>query len=492
MKRWSIVSMAFLSDAEPAAQTGASLRSWCILAAALAGWVAASWFLVGRYEAGITHNYLRRERGNAQRDLHSVNAGISRSWEVAQGFLSTLAHEEMVRSALDRRDAVAVKQTSKRNIVDDPQYAAVSRSFFAMVADIKVLSIITLLDADGDCVASSNGTASNSLIGNNYADRRYFQDAKRGVSGAEFANGRATSLPGLFLSVPVMRGGVFLGAVMAKFDGNSFAPWLNFSDAIVTDDHGVILFAHDSTLLYKAAPGADVGQMAQAERVALYKRSNFNAVPMSPWSPDLPADIIKIEDRQVPVMLVTEPLASGTGSVGVMQPLPRLLLLQTDHWRMFALVAICGAVLQLGFFALMQRLHESLQRRRIAESEVAFHQSVIDAAALAIAVYAEDGHCLAANDAMADLFGTTRPMMARQNFRINESWVESGLVSAAAHVLAAGDVQRGHWRLISQHGREVWIEATLKRFTYQARHFLLVIFSDVTDQHWRDNLLTEG
>ena len=99
----------------------------------------------------------------------------------------------------------------------------------------------------------------------------------------------------------------------------------------------------------------------------------------------------------------------------------------------------------------MQRLQESLQRRRIAENEVAFHQSVIDAAALAIAVYAEDGHCLAANDAMASLFGTTRPMMARQNFRLNDAWAESGLVNAAARcwTLARRSVVIGAYRPIS-------------------------------------------
>ena len=140
----------------------------------------------------------------------------------------------------------------------------------------------------------------------------------------------------------------------------------------------------------------------------------------------------------------------------------------------------------------MQRLNDSLQRRRMAENEVAFHQSVIDAAALAIAVYAEDGHCLAANDAMASLFGTTRPMMARQNFRLSDAWVQSGLVKVASQVLDAGNSQRGHWRLSPDLMREVWIDATLKRFTYQARNFLLVIFSDVTDQHWNDNMLTEG
>ena len=115
-------------------------------------------------------------------------------------------------------------------------------------------------------IASRRATAAprNSLVGSNYADRRYFQDAKRGINGLEFANGRATSQPGLFLSVPVIRDGVFVGAVMAKFDSTSFAPWLNVSDSIITDDHGVILFSRDSSYLYKVAPGSDVDQLAQA------------------------------------------------------------------------------------------------------------------------------------------------------------------------------------------------------------------------------------
>jgi len=175
-----------------------------------------------------------------------------------------------------------------------------------------------------------------------------------------------------------------------------------------------------------------------------------------------------------------------------MHPLPRLLLLESDRWRMFALVAIIGTVLQLIFFALLQRLQETLRRRRMAENEVAFQQSVIDAAALAIAVYAEDGHCLAANDAMADLFSTTRAMMAHQNFRLSEAWVQSGLMRAANQVLDIGAAQRGHWCLSSDRIPEVWIDATLKRFTYQTRNFLLVIFADVTDQHRRDGLMSEG
>jgi len=491
MRRWSIVSSMFSAESEVAGQSG-SWRSWGILACVLTGWILASWLLVGRYEAGLTESYLRRERVNAERDIHSINTGVSRSWEIAQGFLTTLAHQDMVRAALDRADADSAKQAIRHSIFDDPLFAGVSRTFFSMVDDIKVLNIITLLDAEGDCIAASNGVASNSLVGNNYGDRRYFQDAKKGLNGAEFANGRATNLPGLFLSVPVIRDGVFIGAIMAKFDASSFAPWLNFSDSVITDEHGVVLFSRDNSYLYKALPGGDVERLGKAEKVALYKRTTFNMVPASRFSDELPADVVKIEDRPVPVLLVTEGLTAGIGSVGVMYPLPRLLLLERDRWRLFALVAICGAVLQLIFFGLIHRLQDSLQRRRMAENEVAFHQSVIDAAALAIAVYAEDGHCLAANDAMAYLFGTTRPMMARQNFRLNDAWAESGLITAATQVLEAGAIQRGHWRLSPDLGREVWIDGTLKRFTYQARNFLLVIFSDVSDQHWRDGLMSEG
>lgn len=491
MKSWSIVSSALRPDLSSAGLSG-SWRSWGILACALAGWIAASWFLVGRYEAGLTASYLRRERINAERDIDTINTGVSRNWEVAQGFLTTLAHQDMLRAALQRRDEEAAKQAIRHSVIDDPQFASISRTFFSMVTDIKVLNIITLLDAQGDCVASSNGVAANSLVGSNYSDRRYFQDASKGLNGAEFANGRATNVPGLFLSVPVIRDGVFIGAVMAKFDASSFAPWLNFADSVITDEHGVILFSRDSSYLYKVLPGSNIEQLGQAERVALYKRTNFNAVPASRWADQMPAEIVRIEDRPVPVMLLTQGLTAGVGTVSVMHPLPRLLLLERDRWRLFALVAISGAVLQLVFFALMQRLQESLQRRRMAEDEVAFHQSVIDAAALAIAVYAEDGHCLAANDAMAQLFGTTRPMMARQNFRLSDAWAESGLITAAAQVLDFGAAQRGHWRLSHDFGQEIWIDGTLKRFTYQARNFLLVIFSDVSDQHWRDGLMSEG
>ena len=82
MRRWSIVSSMFGAEISPA--PGGHWRSWAIAFIALTGWVAASWYFTGRYETGLTESYLRRERVNAERDIHSINSGVSTSWQIAQ------------------------------------------------------------------------------------------------------------------------------------------------------------------------------------------------------------------------------------------------------------------------------------------------------------------------------------------------------------------------------------------------------------------------
>jgi hypothetical protein len=116
MKRWSIVSSMFDADLVPvpSGMWRSWGRAWAIVGIALAWWVAASWYFVDRYESGLTESYLRRERINAERDIHSINTGVTSSWQIAQGFLATLAHQDMLRASLDRRDAEAAKQAIKR------------------------------------------------------------------------------------------------------------------------------------------------------------------------------------------------------------------------------------------------------------------------------------------------------------------------------------------------------------------------------------------
>ena len=465
-------------------------RAWMLLLAAIGLWAGAAWLLVDRYEDNLTESYLRRERVGAEHDLRLMTIGITQNWEVAEGVLSGLARQEEVVAGLKRSNS-PIGGNSQAHYATDPQYLALSHAFYTIVGDLKIIGTLFALNARGDCIAASNAMIVTSPVGSNYADRNYFVEAMRGSRAGEIVFGRATNSAGIYLALPVRHEGALIGALVAKLDASTLAPWLNAADNFIADENGVVMLARDDDLMFKLMPGNRIDQISMTDRQALYKRASFNNLPVKSNLFDSHPEVVTVQDRAIPVMLVTMPLSIGNATAAVMHSLPRLTLIQRDQLRVYLAAVVTGALLQMVFFVILLPLRENLKKRRAAEQRVAFHQSMIDAAELAIAVFAEDGYCLTANDTMARLLGTPRALMPEHNFRRNELWIESGLVRTAEQVLEIGASQRGHWRLKSSFGQEMWVEATLKRFSNHSRHYLLVIFTDVTEQHWRDSALNE-
>jgi C4-dicarboxylate-specific signal transduction histidine kinase len=464
-------------------------RAWLLLGVTVALWSAFAWLAIGRYEGRLADSYLRRERMAAERDLRMVAIGIAQNLEVTEGVLSGLARQDDVIAALNYTNG---GQTGgPGSYAADSQLRAISRSFYGIVGELKIIGTVFLLNDKGDCIAASNGIILTSPVGTNYADRNYFITARLGSRSTEFVFGRATNQPGLYLALPVRHEGVVAGVIVAKLDASTLAPWLTASDFFIADENGVIMLARDDEMQFKLLPGNKIEQIPLPDRMALYKRSSFSALPSDTEIVAGRPEILMLPDHATPVMLVTVPLAISGAVAGVMHSLPRLPLFEHDQWQFFVPAALAGAMLQLAFFVVVLPLRENLRKRRNAEQRLAFHQSMIDAAELAIAVFGEDGYCLTANDTMARMLGTPRALMYEHNFRFNELWMESGMVGTADQVFAMGVAQRGHWRLKPALAQEIWVEATMKRFTYRSRNYLLVIFTDVTEQHWRESLLNE-
>ena len=76
---------------------------------------------------------------------------------------------------------------------------------FALTAGV----MIYVMNENGDTVVSSNWRTEQSLIGENYAFRPYFQDAKEGKAGSYYTVGFKTRKPGFFISYPVLDAGGF-------------------------------------------------------------------------------------------------------------------------------------------------------------------------------------------------------------------------------------------------------------------------------------------
>lgn len=144
------------------------------------------------------------------------------------------AADEQVAAIRDRIDAdlqtmrampvVLAAQVNARNLLlhvarnpgDRVQNDGLN-AHYARIARMIDADTIFLTDAAGTLLAAHSRTIdSDRLIGENASDREYFQEARAGEPGEQFAMARLSGKPSVFFSAPVLENGVFLGAVVVK------------------------------------------------------------------------------------------------------------------------------------------------------------------------------------------------------------------------------------------------------------------------------------
>jgi C4-dicarboxylate-specific signal transduction histidine kinase len=450
-------------------------------AVAAVAWTLLAWLATGVLQGRAMDAYLRQERSAAEHDLQLMTLGLSQNWEVAVGVLGGLARQPPVLAALRGGESGRLPAGGETPLT------AVGRSFYSVVGDLKLIRNVFLLDKSGVGIAASNAMLSpSSPIGTSYADRGYYLGAIHGTPSSGFAYGRTTNQPGLYLSVPVQVDGAILGVLAAKLDASTLAPWFDSGEYFLADEHGVIMLTQDGEFLFTLLPGATVERLSLTDRMSLYKRSSF--VNLLRDATALPGhdDVVTLRDRAAPVLLVTKALPQINAVSGLLRPLPQLSRLRQQRGRDCALAVGAGLLLLAAVAQLLWLRVAAERRHRLAEEQLAFRQTAFDAATMAIAIFDAEGGCLVANDAMGRLLRREPAATAGHNFRDDDLWQESGLASAASQVMELGGSQRGRWRLAPSFGQEIWVEASMKRFCFRAANFLLVVFTDVTDQHWHD------
>ncbi|QIB41402.1 sensor histidine kinase (plasmid) [Rhizobium oryzihabitans] len=129
-----------------------------------------------------------------------------------------------------------------------------------------------LLDASGVTIAASNWKSPESFMGQDYSFRPYFKDALNGGSGAFYAIGVTTRLPGYFLSARVVLPDGITGIVVVKIDLSPLRDTWNRveQDIAVTDTDGVIFLASDPDWLYRPLMALSPAVLARLKQVQTY------------------------------------------------------------------------------------------------------------------------------------------------------------------------------------------------------------------------------
>jgi diguanylate cyclase (GGDEF)-like protein/PAS domain S-box-containing protein len=126
---------------------------------------------------------------------------------------------------------------------------------------------------------------------------------------------------------------------------------------------------------------------------------------------------------------------------------------------------------------LEQRVAE--RTRNLAEA-LAFNETVLLNSPLPMGVYAPDGGCVLANDALADLVGTSREVVLASNFNAISAWQRSGLLDACRAALADHQTRQVELNGVSSSGKEFWADAKITPRNLNGREHLLIQFVDLT------------
>ena len=324
-----------------------ALASWAAalaLALLLIG-LAAQW--AGMREANFQADSIRRAM-----EVHVLGLRDSAGKYNYLPFTTGL-HPEVLAALAHPRDA-AVQQRANLYIEEVNRQAG---------SDALYLS-----DLNGVTLAASNWATPQSFVGESYANRPYFIDARAGRGGMFYGVGQTTGEPGLFISAPVRTGGgadgAVLGVVTVKVSLRQLQEaWTFVRDPILlTDARGVVFLSSVPSWLYQTTRDIAPGELERMRRDQQYGgRISF---PPLPWK-------VERSDDQPGYLVRTDIAGKPRRFLAVDEPLPDLgwtLTLMADHAevtrareRAWMLGLLCAGVLLLG------GLYWQLRERRFAE-----------------------------------------------------------------------------------------------------------------------------
>ncbi|MBI1206961.1 MAG: response regulator [Azospirillum sp.] len=358
-----------------------SVRSFVVvvLGVMLAAWAVAAWQIIDRFAAARIAGVIERSSNLIGQQAESLSFNLKRSVYYLHGIPAAIADAPSVRGALagmaaERAAPAPLQSPAVRAAA--AQLDVLNRHLAVENAELAT-DVIWVMNAAGDCVASSNYDQTDSFIGTNYADRAYFRQARQGSRGRQFAVGRLTNIPGLFFSAAVTSGdGGFLGVVTIKINVSSVAELLKAADSFVTDEYGVVIMARDESWLMRAVPGGRIAELSAEARDRIYKRSEFPPLAMAPWPDARLPGLVSFDGSRHPHTLAARIAAVEGMSVYVIDEIDDVDAIRRESvWMTLVLFAAGAALLLLAAGVLV---HLRRTRRHVRElSEKSDHLAAL-------------------------------------------------------------------------------------------------------------------
>lgn len=130
------------------------------------------------------------------------------------------------------------------------------------------------------------------------------------------------------------------------------------------------------------------------------------------------------------------------------------------------------------FLAIKEDVTERKQYQQHIVDALAFNQTIFDSSPIGIAIYNAVGNCISANQAAADIKGTTIENLLKQNFHTIPTWKETGLYAAAQLALETDQPVTLQANFTSTFDKQMWLNATFVCFQSGGDTHLLFMFED--------------
>ena len=226
----------------------------------------SAWWLTDRYMTTRIDDYVHSVRERVEREVHTLEVEWNRSLAYLHGIPTALAEVSLLQTALT-----------------EPQGADTARlnQFLKQYVDQIGLAMAFILDKQGLCISASNAGSPLSPVGYPFPDRLYFTQAIRNGTGVQFAKGRRSQTPGLYMAHTVQRAGQPVGVAVVKADISSLLSLGDSNQTLVVDADGVVVLTSSFEYFNHALADAKARHLPPSERIARYDRLMLPLLPLS-------------------------------------------------------------------------------------------------------------------------------------------------------------------------------------------------------------------
>jgi signal transduction histidine kinase len=350
------------------AALAASLRRIRLVARVAAGaWIVVAAALTVSISDRLLTTYLADAADRETRDTTAIANIVNRDFHELDTIAQVLSSNRELRAVVTRYNArgeafVSLPQEARAaELLHDADVSRTNQRLTRIRNNLNY-DLISILDAHGIRIMSSDWDRPLPLLGVPFDDRDYFKAGMAGRPSQRFVVARTTKTPVLLFSVPIPGDRGPIGVVVVRQDSDAIGETLagGRQVTIIIDQAGMVVASSEKGLTLR-----HVGPLVDARPDPAGLRDVYALEALRPLDVSRPQQLMHADEwifEGHPYLMRRENLAIPGYGVIVLSPIERLEAVRPLHYAIGVMAALFGVLVAL----LGNRRAESLARRKHA------------------------------------------------------------------------------------------------------------------------------